>query len=299
MEASSPPISAESPHPVIFPPTARFLRRHVYSHYRVSVLATTLRPISLDWHRHDQMQVLLTPPDADCEAGWRMEGEDMWQKLPSNHVWIIPPGTPHALNWKRESPLVVLYLEMDHAEKTVTVSKDKILIESLRRHELVEPLIGALGHRLRQFCHLTPEANERDHAAVLGTALAHELLASHGKSVRRGRGHWLMDSSTLLRLKTYIEENLAEELSPALLARVAAMSRSCFFEAFKEQTGLTPRDYVNRLRVLHARDLLQTGHYTVADAAYASGFCDQSGIDRHFRKILNATPRSFIPLKTD
>ncbi len=245
------------------------------------------------------MQVLMTPPDADCEAGWCLDGECTWQKLPGNHVWAIPSGTTHALNWKRESALVVLYIEADWAEKITSVSDNKILIESLRRHELVEPLIGALGHRLRQFCRRHPDANEYDHAAVLGAALAHELLAAHGKSVRRGRELRLMNSSTLLRLKAYIEEHLAEELPPSLLARIAAMSRTCFFEAFKKETGLTPRDYINRLRVLYARDLLQTGRYTVAEAAYACGFCDQSGIDRHFRKMLNATPRSFIPPKMD
>ncbi|EIP99289.1 DNA-binding domain-containing protein, AraC-type [Opitutaceae bacterium TAV1] len=226
-----------------------------------------------------------------------MDGECTWQKLPGNHVWIIPSGTPHALNWKRESALVVLYIEMDRAKKTSIVSNNKIRIESLRHHELVEPLIGALGHRLRQFCRQRPDADERDHAAVLGAALAHELLAAQGRSVRRERGLRRMDSSTLLRLKAYIEEHLADDLPPILLARVAAMSRSRFFEAFRQETGLTPRSYINRLRVLHARGLLQTGRYTVAEAAYASGFCDQSGIDRHFRKMLNASPRSFLPAR--
>ncbi|HLK38877.1 MAG TPA: helix-turn-helix transcriptional regulator, partial [Polyangiaceae bacterium] len=67
---------------------------------------------------------------------------------------------------------------------------------------------------------------------------------------------------------------------------------------FRTEVGLPPYEYLTYLRVSRARELLRRGVF-VAEAAQAVGFCDESQLHRHFRRIVGVPPgvyaRSFVP----
>ncbi|WP_259755298.1 AraC family transcriptional regulator [Pseudomonas sp. GCEP-101] len=82
-------------------------------------------------------------------------------------------------------------------------------------------------------------------------------------------------------------------LSRLYIADVAAqcgMSRSHFSRAFKQATGLAPREWALHLRIDHARDLLATTAKPIAQVSQACGFADQSHFCRSFRKLVGCTP---------
>ncbi|MCM1179638.1 MAG: AraC family transcriptional regulator [Clostridium sp.] len=61
---------------------------------------------------------------------------------------------------------------------------------------------------------------------------------------------------------------------------------------FKAACGLTPHQFQIQCRVRKAQILLEEGK-SVTEAAYATGFCDQSHFDRCFRKIVQLTPSAY------
>lgn len=61
---------------------------------------------------------------------------------------------------------------------------------------------------------------------------------------------------------------------------------------FKAVCGLTPHQFQIQCRVRKAQRLLEEGK-SVTEAAYATGFCDQSHFDRCFRKIVRLTPSAY------
>jgi methylphosphotriester-DNA--protein-cysteine methyltransferase len=63
--------------------------------------------------------------------------------------------------------------------------------------------------------------------------------------------------------------------------------------AFRSEVGLPPYEYLTYLRVSRARTLLQGGGMRVADAAQAVGFCDESRLHRHFRRIVGVGPGAY------
>jgi|GEM_PF-2559470 len=74
------------------------------------------------------------------------------------------------------------------------------------------------------------------------------------------------------------------------IARQNGIAMSYFRKVFKETVGLPPQDYLNRVRIDHALELLRNSDSSVADIAAAVGFYDANYFSRLFRKITGCTP---------
>ncbi|MFI6788001.1 helix-turn-helix domain-containing protein [Nonomuraea sp. NPDC050383] len=75
-------------------------------------------------------------------------------------------------------------------------------------------------------------------------------------------------------------------------AAAAGITPFALLHSFRRAYGLPPHAYVVQLRVRQARKLLEGG-MPPAQTAVATGFCDQSHLARHFRRIVGATPRAY------
>lgn len=69
-----------------------------------------------------------------------------------------------------------------------------------------------------------------------------------------------------------IEEHYAENRKIAYYAALCHMSESNFRKCFRSETGASPIEYRNRIRLSQVRRLLSSGEYTVEEAAYLVGF---------------------------
>jgi len=87
----------------------------------------------------------------------------------------------------------------------------------------------------------------------------------------------------------------SRQLSPASLARAAGMSRFHFSRTFRKVLGVTPMQYILRLRVERAKKLLKhhSEGMSVSQIAHAAGFYDSSNLNRHFKKLTGVTPTEF------
>ena len=74
------------------------------------------------------------------------------------------------------------------------------------------------------------------------------------------------------------------------LAQSLNMSVRNFDRRFKEDTGLTPKQFLGRARVQRACKLLQDTDANICDLAIELGYCDQSAFTAHFRGRMGMTP---------
>lgn len=94
------------------------------------------------------------------------------------------------------------------------------------------------------------------------------------------------------RVLDHIDENFADPLPLADLAEIARLSLHRLVTVFRSQVGIPPHQYLCRIRVQHARNLLRQG-LPAASVAIDSGFCDQSHLSRHFKRQCGVTPGHF------
>ncbi|MFS3558955.1 AraC family transcriptional regulator [Citrobacter braakii] len=94
----------------------------------------------------------------------------------------------------------------------------------------------------------------------------------------------------------YLRERLQSSLhSPPSLDELADechMRKETLIRTFKQDTGLTPGNYLNIMRIDYARQRLRAGD-EIVDVGYQSGFADQSHFHRTFVRYTAATPRQY------
>lgn len=91
------------------------------------------------------------------------------------------------------------------------------------------------------------------------------------------------------RVRAYLDEYYAENVSLAELAAIAQLSPFHLLRSFRSQMSLPPHAYQIQVRIMRARRLLQMGMPCV-DTALAVGFADQSHFTKHFKRIVGVPP---------
>lgn len=91
-------------------------------------------------------------------------------------------------------------------------------------------------------------------------------------------------------LLKYIEENYPSRISISDISEQYEISTNYLNSKFKEETGYTFNDYLNRHRVSVASKLLQEGNLKVYEIAMQVGFIDYKYFVKVFKKYTGARP---------
>jgi AraC family transcriptional regulator len=95
------------------------------------------------------------------------------------------------------------------------------------------------------------------------------------------------------RAHAYIETHIGERFTLADLAGAACVSRFHFSRLFRTSTGMSPMDYVLKLRIELAQGMLMAEERKISAMAAELGFFDQSHFTRSFRRVTGMSPREF------
>lgn len=148
-----------------------------------------------------------------------------------------------------------------------------------RDGSLMRALVGLLGdveHGL--------EPLERD--AAVG-ALAEALLKLDPSCALAGTETPAMRACE--RARDFLSESRDEAIDSTMLEAVTGLDRYALARQFRRRYGTSPHHYLVMRRLERARLLIRQGE-TLAEAAAASGFADQSHMTRHFRKAYGQSP---------
>ena len=107
----------------------------------------------------------------------------------------------------------------------------------------------------------------------------------------------------------YISKNKSEIIKPALdyihtnytteqinmqqLSSMCQISYEYFRRLFENFYGISPVKYVNNLKITRAKELIESGMYSVTEAAFASGYTDMSHFCREFKKSTGFAPSRY------
>ena len=85
----------------------------------------------------------------------------------------------------------------------------------------------------------------------------------------------------------------SEEMNIPYLAELCSVSEPYLRKQFQKLYSLSPNQYISRLRLECASQLLESGLYTVSEVSEKSGFNDTKYFSRVFKKYFGQTPKEF------
>jgi AraC-like DNA-binding protein/mannose-6-phosphate isomerase-like protein (cupin superfamily) len=90
-----------------------------------------------------------------------------------------------------------------------------------------------------------------------------------------------------------LENNYTKDWSLDDLVAMSHMSRSNLMQIFRKATGQPPIEYLLRLRLQKATELLRNPTLAMTDIAFEVGFNDSNYFTRQFKQVYQMTPRQF------
>lgn len=123
------------------------------------------------------------------------------------------------------------------------------------------------------------------------------LKELYAKMVFLGSGNFEIQSyeeEFLNKLMKLVEENISNSnFNNDELAHLMFMSRSTFYRKLKAVTGMTGNEFIRTARLNYAAKLLESGKYSVTEAAYESGFNDIKYFRKRFHDQFGVSPSEF------
>jgi Response regulator containing CheY-like receiver domain and AraC-type DNA-binding domain len=115
-----------------------------------------------------------------------------------------------------------------------------------------------------------------------------DLLDQH-----RDRHTEITTKRAILECAQYIEQHYQEALERDMLAKKFSISSSYFSVLFKKYVGCTPIQYITKVRIEKAMELLKESNLPVSVVALEVGFNDPLYFTRVFSRRVGVTPRQF------
>lgn len=101
------------------------------------------------------------------------------------------------------------------------------------------------------------------------------------------------EDKTLAPLLAWLREHHAEAIDLNRLAQQAHCSARTLLRRFKQATGLTPGDYLQRLRISVAQRTLADSTQSLEQIASQVGFADRATFAKRFKQLCGETPGAF------
>lgn len=195
-----------------------------------------------------------------------------------------------------ESPYLALLLDLN-----VTILAD--LVSSMAQEGLEKPKASVAGiyagaadeKMLNAAIRLLSLNSNLDECRILAPMIIREL---HFHLLKTSNGFYIQQfalaSSTLRKISVAVADlkaNLQKPIDIDAMASKANMSRTTFFRAFKEHTSISPVQFLKRLRLNEARQLLQQQGESAERTSYLVGYKSASQFSREYTDYFGKSPK--------
>lgn len=224
----------------------------------------------------------------DLEFEWHRQARWNRARYPSGSFALQSDGDFHAPRWHQ--PFECIVIAWNPPFLSGLVGNHQIEFAEVRGRN--DPVVTQMALRLRHL--LTAENEGPSFTEALTTAFSFHLLQQYAlekKQLRLLRGR--LEGRALKDVLEFAYDSISEPLTIEDLASQAHLSPFHFARQFKATLGLSPHQFLLKIRIEKAVQLLSTGR-SLTEIAFATGFYDQSHFVRAFKGATGHTPKAFL-----
>ncbi|MDD4871930.1 MAG: AraC family transcriptional regulator [Kiritimatiellae bacterium] len=251
----------------------------------------------ITWHSHGGFELLFL---LDGEIAYEFRGKPAIQ-VSGGFLLVVPPKLIHRGVGNVRAPSTICGIEYnpgrhDASRNSPFTTHDLMRLETLlqRSSLTVRPfgpdlrrIVKRLFEMVEQCADHAPDSMTKARIRALSCSALVE--AASDLSVARNTGPKEFIAAAI----RYLENRFHEPLRIEDLVKHLGFSRARVFELFKNQTGMTPNDYLLRYRVRKAQEMLMDPEKTVTETGFAVGFSSSQYFSQVFRKYTGQTPSKY------
>lgn len=221
-------------------------------------------------------------------SGW-CELRGRRHEVTAGSLLVLPPREPHAYGASAQHPWTISWFhavgeDVGPMLKELGVSTDNPVLRLTEESRW----LALFGEALETLEHGYTTA----HLLHASRTLGHLVSAT----IWRRRRHGENDPDPrekMMRCVEYMKQHLDQPLRLSQLAALANLSPSHFKTLFKKHVGYGCIDYLIRLRMHHACQLLDTTHLSAKTIASRVGYADPLWFSKAFRAVIGLPPSEY------
>ena len=231
-----------------------------------------------------------------------MKGKDRPLAISGGFFGIIPANARHRALDNKGTPAMRLGVIFEKPTPELAAgtpfSHDdlKRIFKRLRENggaiRRFSPRLSATLHALTDALTLENATNPDGQLRLrmFAAELLYETYLTLGEPEALAEGH-----DVIPQIRKWIDAHFAEKISVPQLVKLSGYGRSRFFSLFLADTGMTPNDYLVRIRIEKAKKLLSKTALdgTIRYLAFNCGFSSAAVFSSTFRKHTGISPREF------
>ncbi|MBV0932321.1 AraC family transcriptional regulator [Marinobacterium weihaiense] len=237
-------------------------------------------PNAADQHDHHFHQLVF---GLEGETAFELAGQG--REVHIGHGCLVPCATDHVFSGLSDNRILVLDLPTHSHDRLQQERIDRLFQQASYFQCLpdLQLLLRSLGRELQY--------NPRD--SLLQEACSNTLICALQRQLEQTRPTRVQGLLNLDLLDDYIDTHMERRLAVDELAGLFCLGNSQFFARFRDQTGMTPSQYVAERRLQAVRRALAQAPDSIAQIADRFGFCNQSALTRAFRRRFDLSPAQF------
>jgi AraC-like DNA-binding protein len=240
-------------------------------------------------------------------VGRYVAGQQSGEIIPGSWTPILPMHTPLRLELKPGYRQLVLRIEFDALRRNLSALIGEEVSERLEFEETEtrQPAMNILRRQIFQFA---ADFNERGtyFSALAAAEVERMMIMKFLMCHRHAYTHLLFreplptTSSAVGTVEEYIEAHWDKPIDVPAMAKVANVSARSLFRQFKQDRGYSPADFAKRVRLNHARELLERSGdgASVTQVALKCGFQNPGHFARDFRLAFGELPSETLRKST-
>nr|WP_325205395.1 AraC family transcriptional regulator [uncultured Oscillibacter sp.] len=222
--------------------------------------------------------------DATDASGMRRDYD-----LGPDQGFLICPGQISTYVADRNQPWKYVWLEFDGLRVSEFVESAGLDLSQ----PVYRPQSSAQGQRVRDIMLYMADHSDASPLYLTGLLFLFLDLLIQTSSTRRALHGVQLKDFYIQEAINYMERNYQRELSVEELADVCKLNRSYFSKLFKDSMGCPPQEFLIRLRLAHAADLMKGTRKSIGDIAARCGYPNQLHFSRAFKKRYGISPREW------
>lgn len=216
-------------------------------------------------------------------------GTSRTYRLGAGQGFLITPGQINTYSADRDEPWKYVWLEFDGLKAAGYLDAAGLGVSQ----PVYRPNNTALAEELRDtmlYIASHPKASTLHQIGHLCLFL--DTLIQSSSTRRETQGHQLRDFY-IHEATAFVEQNYHRALSVEEIAGVCKLDRSYFSKLFKERKGCSPQEYLIRMRLSKAAEMMKTTSISIGDIAVACGYPNQLHFSRSFKQHYGVSPREW------